>query len=185
MRLRCLGIDSSLSAPDTRKAITSKVGGSATGVVEEDVHQNAADRDVEPDWQRHPRQPPVAVEPGERHAMLARCPCPSWRRACSAGRKCWRPRCSVTRRSAPCAITSWRFTGRRCSPRPSAGFCGTSSLLDRPRWQCRCAYRTATRPRSRLRVRGCGPTRPRRRGLPCLSGHRRRSLPPDARGVCG
>src|SRR2546430_15847866 len=38
----CLGIDSSLPAPDTRKPITSKVGGSATGVVEEDVHQNTA-----------------------------------------------------------------------------------------------------------------------------------------------
>ena len=66
-KLFCLGIDSSLPAPDTRRrihesVITSKVGGSVTGVVEEDVHQNAADRDVEPDGQRHTRQPPVTVE---------------------------------------------------------------------------------------------------------------------------
>src|SRR2546430_3905750 len=57
----------SASTPPFRRrihesAITSKVGGSATGVVEEDVDQNAADRDVEPDGQRHTRQPPVAVE---------------------------------------------------------------------------------------------------------------------------
>src|SRR3989442_9052886 len=42
--------------------ITGKVLDSAPGVVEEDVHENAADRDVEPDRKRHPRQPPVAVE---------------------------------------------------------------------------------------------------------------------------
>ena len=66
-KLFCLGIDSSLPAPDTRRRIhesvtTSKVGGSVTGVVEEDVHQNAADQDVEPDGQRHTRQPLVTVE---------------------------------------------------------------------------------------------------------------------------
>jgi len=31
-------------------------------VVEENVHEDAADRDVEPDGQRHTRQPPVTVE---------------------------------------------------------------------------------------------------------------------------
>ena len=31
-------------------------------MVEEEVHEDAADRDVEPDGQRHPRQPPVTVE---------------------------------------------------------------------------------------------------------------------------
>src|SRR5438132_7552817 len=68
-KLFCLGIDSSLPAPDTRRrihesVITSKVGGSVTGVVEEDGHQNAADRDVEPDGQRHTRQPPVTGRSG-------------------------------------------------------------------------------------------------------------------------
>jgi hypothetical protein len=36
--------------------------GSVTEAIEEDVHQNAADRDVEPDGQRHTREPPVVVE---------------------------------------------------------------------------------------------------------------------------
>ena len=45
-KLFCLGIDSSLPAPDTRRrihesVITSKVGGSVTGVVEEDVDEIA------------------------------------------------------------------------------------------------------------------------------------------------
>ena len=38
--------------------------GSAAAVVQEDVHQNAADRDVEPDGLRHTCQPRVMVEAG-------------------------------------------------------------------------------------------------------------------------